>query len=205
MQAIATRLKWLHAAKNPQAIEYIFGFSEDDFETRSKLHRFHHALSPAGKLDTVGGTRVQNYNAAVRASSGPIILTLQDDLEPTPHWDEAICNALKDHLSRPAALQIGDGYRTDDLLITCCVTRPTLDLFGFDGGIYCPEYQGLYCDNDYTEMVKEAGILVSSDIVFKHEHPFFNKQVSLDDTYQKGNSSEAYKEGLEIFNRRWLK
>lgn len=205
MQAADTRKKWLEAAKDAQSIEYIFGFSADDTETRDILGRFKHALSPAGNLDTVGGTRVQNYNAAVRASSGHIILTLQDDLEPCLFWDELIWNALKDRLNRPAALQIGDGYRTDGLLITCCVTRPTLDLFGFDGGIYCPQYKGLYCDNDYTEMVKKAAILVPSDIVFRHEHPAFNPQVEIDETYSKGNSSAGYKEGLEIFNHRWPK
>jgi hypothetical protein len=202
-QAAEVRKKWLEAAKDPQSVEYIFGFSEDDKETRDILGRFRHAMSPAGNLEKIGGTRVLNYNAATRASSGKIILTLQDDLEPCLWWDELIWEALKDRLDQPAALQIGDGYRTDDLLITCCVTRPTLDLFGFDGGIYCPQYAGLYCDNDYTQLVKKFGILVPSDIVFRHEHPAWNKEVPVDKTYEDGNSQAGYAEGLAIFNRRW--
>jgi hypothetical protein len=36
-QAAETRKKWLEAAKDPQSVEYIFGFSEDDDETRDIL------------------------------------------------------------------------------------------------------------------------------------------------------------------------
>jgi hypothetical protein len=202
-QAARVRKQWLDAAQNPERIEYIYGFSPDDEETAGILSRFRHALSPAGHLNTPGGTRVLNYNAATRASCGDIILTVQDDLHAPLHWDAQIEAALSDKLKKPAALQIGDGYRKDDLLITCCVTRPTLDLFGFGGGIYCPEYAGLYCDNDYTRLVQKLGILVPSDIVFRHEHPAWNKEVPVDKTYEDGNSPAGYEEGRAIFERRW--
>jgi len=202
-QAALVRKSWLDAAQDAERIEYIFGFSEDDEETRGLLYRFRHALSPAGHLDTTGGTRVINYNAATRASCGDIILTVQDDLKPVLHWDAQIEAALVGKLKEPAALQIGDGYRTDDLLITFCVTRPALALFDFDGGIVCPEYAGLYCDNDYTRLVQKHGILVPSDIVFRHEHPVWNKEIPVDKTYEGGNSPAGYEEGRAIFERRW--
>jgi hypothetical protein len=201
-QAAETRKKWLEAAKDPQSVEYIFGFSEDDTETRDILGRFRHALSPAGNLDAVGGTLVQNYNAAVRSSSGKIILTIQDDLEPCLFWDELIWQALADKLNRPAVLQIGDGYRTDDLLITFCVTRPTLAAMNHKGGIVSDEYRGVFCDNEFTHRAKKRGWMVPSEIVFRHEHPFFNPAVPTDDTYAIENSSEGYRFGLEVFKRR---
>jgi hypothetical protein len=202
LQAAETRKKWLEAAKDPQSVEYIFGFAEDDAETRDVLGRFKHGLSPAGNMDAVGGTLVQNYNAAVRASSGKIILTIQDDLEPCLFWDELIYNALADKLNRPAVLQIGDGYRTDDLLITFCVTRPTLAAMGHKGGIVSDEYRGVFCDNEFTHRAKKRGWMVSSDIVLRHEHPFFNPAVPTDDIYAIENSNEGYKFGLEVFKRR---
>ena len=201
-QAAETRKKWLEAAKDPQSVEYIFGFSEDDDETREILGRFRHALSPAGSLDLVGGTLVQNYNAAVRSSTGKIILTIQDDLEPCLFWDELIWQALADKLNRPAVLQIGDGYRTDDLLITFCVTRPTLAAMNHKGGIVSDEYRGVFCDNEFTHRAKKRGWIVPSDIVLRHEHPFFNPAVPTDDTYAIENSTEGYKFGAEVFKRR---
>jgi hypothetical protein len=202
LQAAETRKKWLEAAKDPQSVEYIFGFAEDDDETRDVLGRFKHGLSPAGNMDAVGGTLVQNYNAAVRASSGKIILTIQDDLEPCLFWDELIYNALADKLNRPAVLQIGDGYRTDDLLITFCVTRPTLAAMGHKGGIVSDEYRGVFCDNEFTHRAKKRGWIVPSDIVLRHEHPFFNPAVPTDDIYAIENSNEGYRFGLEVFKRR---
>jgi hypothetical protein len=201
-QAAEVRKKWLEAAKDPQSVEYIFGFSEDDKETRDVLGRFRHALSPAGTLEQVGGTGVQNYNAAVRASSGKVILAVQDDLEPCLFWDELIWQALADKLNRPAVLQIGDGYRTDDLLITFCVTRPTLTAMNHKGGIVSDEYRGVFCDNEFTHRAKKHGWIVPSDIAFRHEHPFFNPAVPTDDTYKIENSSEGYKFGIEVFKRR---
>jgi glycosyltransferase involved in cell wall biosynthesis len=202
LQAAETRKKWLEAAKDPQAIEYIFGFSADDTETADILGRFRHAQSAAGNLDAVGGTLVQNYNAAVRASSGKIILTIQDDLEPCLFWDELIWKALENHLNRPAVLQVGDGYRNDDLLITFCVTRPTLRAMNHNGGIVSDEYRGVFCDNEFTHRAKKNGWIVPSDIVLRHEHPFFNPAVPTDDIYAIENSSEGYKFGLEVFRRR---
>jgi hypothetical protein len=202
-QAARVRKQWLDAAANPERIEYIFAFSEDDENTRGILYRFRHALSPAGHLEQVGGTLVENYNAGVRASTGKIILTVQDDLHCPLHWDAQIEAALAGKLDKPAALQVRDGYRTDDLLITFCVTRPTLDLFGFDGGIACPEYHGVFVDNDYTRLVQQHGILVPSDITLRHEHPAWNPAVPMDPTYAIENSDAGYRYGNEVYTRRW--
>ena len=202
-QAARVRKQWLDAAANPERIEYIFAFSEDDEDTRGILCRFRHALSPAGHLEQVGGTLVENYNAGVRASTGKIILTVQDDLHCPLHWDAQIEAALAGKLDKPAALQVRDGYRTDDLLITFCVTRPTLDLFGFDGGIACPEYHGVFVDNDYTRLVQQHGILVPSDITLRHEHPAWNPAVPMDPTYAIENSDAGYRYGNEVYTRRW--
>jgi hypothetical protein len=202
-QAARVRKQWLDAAANPERIEYIFAFSEDDEDTRGILYRFRHALSPAGHLEQVGGTLVENYNAGVRASTGKIILTVQDDLHCPLHWDAQIEAALAGKLDKPAALQVRDGYRTDDLLITFCVTRPTLDLFGFDGGIACPEYHGVFVDNDYTRLVQQHGILVPSDITLRHEHPAWNPAVPMDPTYAIENSDAGYRYGNEVYTRRW--
>lgn len=204
-QAAATRKRWLDAAANPEAIEYIFGFSEDDEESVGLLSRFRHATSEAGNLERPGGTAVQNYNAATNAATGRIIITAQDDVYPPLHWDKQIVEALAPHVNanKPAILQIKDGYRNDALMVTFCVTRPTFKRLGYGKqNILSPDYPGIFSDTEFSLRAEKSGLLVPSEIVFKHEHPFWNPAVPSDATYQMENSSEAYKLGEEIFRRR---
>jgi hypothetical protein len=204
-QAAATRKRWLDAAANPERIEYIFGFSADDEESVGLLSRFRHALSPAGNLERPGGTAVQNYNAATNAATGQIVITSQDDVFPPLHWDLAIEEALraKVNSNQPAILQIRDGYRNDDLMVTFCVTRPTFKRLGYgQQNILSDDYPGIFSDTEFSLRASKSGLLVPSELVFKHEHPFWNPGIPSDDTYKMENSTEAYRLGEEIFRRR---
>jgi hypothetical protein len=204
-QAAATRKRWLDAAANPERIEYIFGFSADDEESVGLLSRFRHALSPAGNLERPGGTAVQNYNAATNAATGQIIITAQDDVFPPLHWDLAIEEALRAKVDarQPAILQIKDGYRNDDLMVTFCVTRSTFKRLGYGAqNILAPDYPGIFSDTEFSMRAGKSGLLIPSEIVFKHEHPFWNPAVPSDDTYAMENSDQAYQLGEQIFRRR---
>ena len=204
-QAAATRKRWLDAAANPEAIEYIFGFSQDDEESVGLLSRFRHATSEAGNLERHGGTAVQNYNAATNAATGRIIITAQDDVYPPLHWDKQITEALAPYVdaNKPAILQIKDGYRNDALMVTFCVTKPTFKRLGYGKqNILSSDYPGIFSDTEFSLRAQKSGLLVPSDIVFKHEHPFWNPAIPSDATYQMENSDEAYKLGEEVFRRR---
>ena len=204
-QAAMTRKRWLDAAANPERIEYIFGFSADDEESVGLLSRFRHAPSPAGNLERPGGTAVQNYNAATNAATGQIIITAQDDVFPPLHWDLAIEEALRAKVDarQPAILQIKDGYRNDSLMVTFCVTRSTFKRLGYGAqNILAPDYPGIFSDTEFSLRAGKNGLLIPSEIVFKHEHPFWNPAVPSDDTYAMENSDEAYKLGEKIFRRR---
>lgn len=202
-QAAATRKRWLDAAANPERIEYIFGFSEDDEESVGLLSRFRHATSPAGHLEQVGGTAVQNYNAATNAATGKIIITAQDDVFPPLHWDLMLEQALADKLHQPAVLEIKDGYRNDKLMVTFCVTRPTFKKLGYgQQNILATDYHGVFSDTEFSLRARRFPFFVPSDITFKHEHPFWNPAVPSDATYKMENSTHAYGFGKEVFARR---
>jgi hypothetical protein len=204
-QAAATRKRWLDSAADPERLEYIFGFSADDEESVDLLSRFRHAVSPAGHLERPGGTAVQNYNAATNAATGKIIITAQDDVFPPLHWDKQVTEALASYVDadQPAILQIKDGYRNDALMVTFCVTKPTFARLGYgEQNILAPDYPGIFSDTEFSMRAQKSGLLVASDLVFKHEHPFWNPAVPSDDTYAMENSSEAYKLGEGIFRRR---
>lgn len=204
-KAIETRKKWLEASDNPGRIEYIFGFSEDDIESKNILSKYKYAISPAGKLNNPGGTAVQNYNAATNASSGDIVITSQDDVIPPKNWDSSIENLLYEYVKekKPAILQINDGYREDKMMVTFCITESTFDFLGYGNkNILSPEYMGVFSDTEFSLRAQKSGLLIDSDLVFKHEHPFFNKNIDCDDIYKMENSYQAYIIGLNIFRQR---
>jgi hypothetical protein len=88
-------------------------------------------------------------------------------------------------------------------MVTFCVTRPTFKRLGYDAqNILAPDYPGIFSDTEFSMRAGKSGLLIPSEIVFKHEHPFWNPAVPSDDTYAMENSDEAYQLGEQIFRRR---
>ena len=202
LKSAMTRKMWLERAKNPEAIEYLFGIGEDDRETRSGLGNYAHALSEPGNMDRVGGNMIANLNAAFRKATGRLIVVASDDVEPPIWWDELIWNAMEPHLGSPAVLGVRDGYRQDDLLVTQIFTPETVRVLGLEAGQFlCPEYPHAYADNEFTVRCRKAGIVQESLITFIHHHPAF-EEIPNDPIYRLGNSEESYRLGKELFERR---
>lgn len=196
------RKQWLDAAANAERIEHIFGM-EADSPDLALLGRFRHALAPAGLLGRKSGNCVLANNAAVRAASGDIIICIGDDMgRPPLHWDEMISAELRGYLDKPAMLTLRDQHRKDDLIVTPCVTRPTLAALGYDGGIYCEEYASMFADTELTVRADANGWLVKSQVVIPHDHPAHDKSIAIHETTARNNSAENYINGLETFKRR---
>ena len=60
----------------------------------------------------------------------------------------------------------------------------------------------MFSDTEFSLRARRQPFFVPSDIVFKHEHPFWNPAVPSDDTYALENSDDAYKFGNQVFLRR---
>jgi hypothetical protein len=201
LQAAGVRTRFLERAKNPEQIEYIFAFSEDDVETRSVLGRFRHVLSPAGHLEDLGGTMVLNSNTAFRAAGGKVIVAAQDDIDPPVWWDEQILGEIGD-LDQPCVLGVRDGTRNDDLLVTQVFTRPAVPFLGLPDGEYLSsDYRGQWCDTEFSVRVKAAGLVKPSGLEFTHHHVLFGKAPE-DETYRLSLKEEAMAYGKTVFERR---
>jgi hypothetical protein len=90
-EAAATRKLWLERAKNPDAIEHIFGIGQDDLESLAVLRRFRHAIA---KDNREASSAASCYNAAAAGSSGRILVACADTMVPPVWWDEILLKNL---------------------------------------------------------------------------------------------------------------
>lgn len=199
-QAIGAMNMWMARAANPAAVEHWFAIDEDDVESREKLRRFRCVLSKASTY-SVGA-----WNKAASVATGDVLIQIADDFEPPPNWDAMILQALEadkyplsGHLFNEKVLRVSDGCRTDGLLTMAIVTRRWYEKHG----LFHVEYRNVYSDTDLTATAtKENAIIAAPNIVIKHHHPFFNKAVPMDATYERGNDPAEYERAKQIYEQR---
>jgi hypothetical protein len=189
-QAVDARRLWLTKAKNPDAIEHIFGLDADDPHGMF-LSVHNHALTN-GSSGSVAA-----WNAAAQKSCGEVLLQLSDDWNPPMHWDEILLNAIGD-TSQEKVLAIGDGSRTDELLCMAIITRARYQKQGF---MFHPEYFSVYSDDYFTQQAYADGVTIEArDIIFEHLHPVFGK-AEMDEIYARSNENYRYAMGAGITKR----
>lgn len=190
-QAVECRRKWLEKAKNPDAIEHIFGLDADD--DHAMFLTVHNHVWTNGK-----GGPVAAWNAAAAKSCGEILIQLSDDWDPPMHWDALVIDAIGD-ASKSAVLAVSDGSRADDLLCMAILTRAR---YWQQGHMFHPDFFSMYSDNWFTECAYRDGVVIdaSNRITFEHLHPAFGKAPT-DEIYARSNDPERYAAGLETINK----
>jgi hypothetical protein len=211
-KALEIREIWLSRAKNPYAVEYVFGVHECDTKSVKALAGFKHSICPSvdGKPQGV----VANNDRAVSMSTGKIILSVQDDIYPPMHWDELLLSkVVKEDIDDRVFWAVSDGFRKDRVHVTMIMSRAYMDYkrglgdskgcgFGHLG------YNGMFVDNEicyraYRDAkIGKCALIDATDIVFFHDHPAFNKSKPWDETYKLENAPEHYEEGRKLFNER---
>ena len=192
-QAIAAYNMWMARAASPEAVEHWFAIDADDEESLSRLARFRHTVIPAG------GYSVRAWNSAAVCSTGNILIQMADDFEPPPHWDKLIVDAFGGNIFRPKVMRVSDGQRTDGLMTIAIVTREWYR----QHGLFHEAYRNVYSDTDLTATATKAkAIIEAPNIVIKHKHPFFDKSVKMDATYERGNDPAEYERAKAIYQSR---
>lgn len=197
-RGVATRAAWMRFASDPRRVEHIFAFAVDDTETGALLARYQHTTSAAGLHRRVGGNAVANWNAAAAASRGKILVCIADDLEPCPAWDDEILARLDP--DAPAVLAAPDGIRNSgELLCHPILTRAYYERFGY---VFHPDYRGVYCDNEFTDVARCEGAVIDAPEarVYRHLHPVAGH--AGDAVHAAMNAPEAYEFGRDIYSRR---
>jgi hypothetical protein len=244
-QASFARKLWMDLADRPDAIEHIFVFDADD-QASQILQRMHSGMVPPG------GGCVHAWNCGAAQAKGQILIQMSDDWMPPLQWDKLIiqkfvedyvksrienrespesaphdsrCNnsSIHEALQQPRVLQVSDGHRTDDLLCMAIMTR---NYYRQDFFMFHPWFTGVYSDNYFSHMAfRRNQVINGKELVFTHNHPFFNDpkfkdknngggspssrgaqrddgvpSPIMDATYAAQNAPERYAEGLKTYN-----
>jgi hypothetical protein len=204
---------WRERATKPEGVQYIVVSDHCDPKhleicgAMAKVDGFMFSTF-IGHPDT-GSARAWNYGAM--AAIGEILIQAQDDVEPPLNWDWLLLDKFKigsgdGWRDFPTVVAASDGYRKDELCSTAIMNRARYKQQGRE--FLHPGYFSVFSDDEFTYRALwdakhgTCNFIRARDLVFKHEHHYHNKAVPMDETYERENSSEAYRIGSELFIKR---
>lgn len=204
-KAVAAMQSVFANAARPRAIDYVVAVNDDDAETMA-------AFDKLAAMIVFGPFRGSSsaWDAAAKMSRGEILIQMSDDLELPPKFDDLLLaecekQAGKKWNDRPAYIAVSDGFRKDSLCTCAVMNRRYYELAGC---FTPPQYASVYSDGEVTFRAMErsrrgeATFIDARAITFLHRHHYNDKSVPWDATYERGNSSEAYREGQRLFFER---
>jgi len=149
---------------------------------------------------------VDGWNLAAQKATGDIFIQVQDDLSPCFGWDVAIARALDVNkeqvlaINDPLVLKLNPALKdSTDFMCHAICTKKYYNQFGY---LFHPSYESVYCDNEYSEVAKNKGVVIKQpDIVFDHDHEKY-KRGNVDRVALIHESEERYRTGKIIFDYR---
>jgi hypothetical protein len=147
--------------------------------------------------------KISAINAHIDEQSFDIVICASDDMVPKAYsWDQRIVEAMQDHFpSLDGCVHFNDGNTNGDLITFSILGRKLYEYFGY---IYHPDYKSLYCDDEFTQVVKAMGKEKYIDnVIITHEH------YSVEGTENHGDVDFAARKTLHysgrdqlVFNKR---
>lgn len=209
-KAVAAYRKTMALAMDPTGVEYIFACNNDDSKPIDGAN-FLGADLCANTFIVPGNFNgsAPAWNAAANESLGKILIQMQDDLELPLHWDISLTNAILragiTNLDDPFFVAVSDGFRNDGI---CCTAIMNRARYQQEGEFLHPGYMSVFSDDDVTyrayrdAKIGKCKLVDARDLVFTHRHHYHDKTVPMDATYERENSSDAYRIGSELFVQR---
>jgi len=196
-------LQWFDTCESPSDIEYLVVVHE----SRQFDFWWHNTGLMKERTQPWGNFRVvvnhgrdcivDQCNTGTLAASGDILVHSMDDLIAPQGWDTAIQKAIPDS-SQPVCLACKPREREDLISIPSIGTRA---LHMAVGPLY-PGYEGMFSDNDWSEMARRVGTVKEVPLHFDHPHPLTNGKNQMDEIYEQQNRPESYAIGLKVFEER---
>ena len=147
--------------------------------------------------------KISAINDHIDGKDFDIVICASDDMVPKIYsWDQEIVTAMRENFPElDGCVHFNDG-NTDGKLITFSILGKRLyDELGY---IYHPDYKSLYCDDEFTQVVRSMGKEKYIDkIIITHEH------YSIEGTENHGDLDLAARKTLHysgrdqlVFNKR---
>ena len=99
-----------------------------------------------------------------------IVICASDDMVPkVDEWDLEISDAMQENYPNlDGCVHFNDGNTNGNLITFSILGRKLYEDFGY---IYHPDYKSLYCDDEFTQVVRGMGKETYIDkIIISHEH-----------------------------------
>lgn len=179
--------------ENLALFESVLGSAIDIKEMSSFNINFHYD-SNTTKISAMNNLQGEDFD---------ILIALSDDMHPNvSNWDKDIVEAMLKHFPDfDGCVHFDDGHAGQDLITLSIMGKTLYDHFGY---IYHPDYKSLYCDNEFTQVVKSLGKYKYIDKnIISHEHYAEKGNRNSGDFDEAANKTLQYsgRDGL-IFQRR---
>ena len=99
-----------------------------------------------------------------------IVIVASDDMVPrVDGWDLEITDAMQEYYPNlDGCVHFNDGSTNGNLITFSILGRKLYETFGY---IYHPDYKSLYCDDEFTQVVRGMGKETYIDkVIVSHEH-----------------------------------
>ena len=147
--------------------------------------------------------KISAINAHVEEQSFDTVICASDDMVPQVFsWDQRIAEAMQEHFhDLDGCVHFNDGNTNGELITFSILGKKLYEYFGY---IYHPDYKSLYCDDEFTQVVRAMGKEKYIDnVIITHEH------YSVEGTENHGDVDFAARKTLHysgrdqlVFNKR---
>tara|TARA_R100000008_G_scaffold86093_1_gene77876 strand:- start:8976 stop:9686 length:711 start_codon:yes stop_codon:yes gene_type:complete len=117
-----------------------------------------------------GTEKISAINNHIDGLEFDVLVCASDDMVPkVDDWDKEISEAMDEHFpDLDGCVHFDDGNTHGKLITFSILGRKLYERFGY---IYHPDYKSLYCDDEFTEVVRDMGREQYIDkIIITHEH-----------------------------------
>ena len=139
--------------------------------------------------------KISAINAHVDEQAFDVVICASDDMLPKVYsWDQRIATAMQKYFpDLDGCIHFNDGNTNGELITFSILGKKLYQYFGY---IYHPDYKSLYCDDEFTQVVRAMGKEKYIDeVIITHEH------YSLEGSDNHGDIDYAAKKTLHYSGR----